>query len=521
MSGAVWFSARVLQPASNVRSSPGAAERNETRVRRTVRITSRQYTFKIESVALRSVNPVCTRLKFSFRFLALLVAVSVAAAAADAPITYPSALALSVRAHMNVLAGAAMRGRGSATEDEHAAANYIAGQLKEYGIQPAASDGSFIEQIAVERYKVTAAPVLSFQRANREERWTHGTEFSVWRLGSSHVSGPLVKVDATMTPKIEPGSVIYLDVTASPWSKADELIAKGAALVMLNHASAGGQISKVLPRIPNRLPDKSIGGLDSSGTKLILADESSEVISSLPDGTIITLDAPVTVAKTHTWNAVGKLTGSDPAMRDDALVLSAHLDHLGIRANGGAVYYGADDDASGVSAVLELARSLGSGPRPKRTVVFAFFGSEEIGGLGSTWFQEHPPVKLDHVVADLEFEMLGRPDPKIPSGTLWLSGYERTNLGAALDEHGAHLVPDPHVSENFFERSDNYVLAKKGVVAQTISSFGLHKDYHRPTDDLAHIDFTHLDEAIGSLIAPITWLANTNFKPAWNPGERP
>src|SRR5437868_8258575 len=98
MSGAVWFSARVLQPASNVRSSPGAAERNETRVRRTVRITWRQYTFKTESVALRPVNPLFTRLKFSFRFLALLVAVSMAAAAADAPLTHPSAVALSVRA---------------------------------------------------------------------------------------------------------------------------------------------------------------------------------------------------------------------------------------------------------------------------------------------------------------------------------------------------------------------------------------------------------------------------------------
>ncbi|MBV9086222.1 MAG: M20/M25/M40 family metallo-hydrolase, partial [Acidobacteriaceae bacterium] len=224
-----------------------------------------------------------------------------------------------------------------------------------------------------------------------------------------------------------------------------------------------------------------------------------------------------------TWNALGKLTGTDPRLRDEVLILSAHLDHLGIGSgsDGKTVYYGADDDASGVSAVLELARSLGSGPRPKRTVIFAFFGSEEIGGLGSTWFEEHPPVPLDHVIADLELEMLGRPDPKIPPDTLWLSGYDRTNLGPALDQHGGHLVADPHIEENFFERSDNYVLAKRGVVAQTISSFGLHKDYHRPTDTLARIDFTHLDEAIASLIEPITWLANSEFKPAWNAGGRP
>jgi aminopeptidase YwaD len=449
---------------------------------------------------------------------------AVAAAAADAPITHPSALALSVRGHMQVLAGPGLRGRGSATEDEHAAANYIAGQLKEYGIEPAASNGGYVEQIALQGYTVTAAPILRFQQADQHVRWNHGEEFSVWRLDAANLSGPLVKIDATTTGnKVTPGAVVYLDVTASPWTRADELISKGAAFVMLKQASAGGQISKALPRIPSRLPDQSIGGLDSPGTRLILSDDAAALISSLRDGTTITLDTPVREVRHFTWNAIGELRGSDPQMRDDVLVLSAHLDHLGIgpAVKGRSVYYGADDDASGVSAVLELARNLGSGPRPKRTVVFAFFGSEEIGGLGSTWFEEHPPVRLDHVVAGLEFEMLGRLDPKIPSGTLWLSGYERTNLGPALDQHGAHLVPDPHVGQSFFERSDNYVLAKKGVIAQTVSSFGLHKDYHQPTDDLAHIDFTHLDEAIESMIAPITWLANTDFKPAWNPGGRP
>ncbi|MBV9610023.1 MAG: M20/M25/M40 family metallo-hydrolase [Acidobacteria bacterium] len=291
----------------------------------------------------------------------------------------------------------------------------------------------------------------------------------------------------------------------------------------MERASAGDQISKVLPRIPNRLPDQAIGELESPGTKLILTEEAAATISSLPAGTVISLDTPVRTAKRFTWNALGKLTGTDPRLRDEVLILSAHLDHLGIGSgsDGKTVYYGADDDASGVSAVLELARSLGSGPRPKRTVIFAFFGSEEIGGLGSTWFEEHPPVPLDHVIADLELEMLGRPDPKIPPDSLWLSGYDRTNLGPALDQHGGHLVADPHIEENFFERSDNYVLAKRGVVAQTISSFGLHKDYHRPTDTLARIDFTHLDEAIASLIEPITWLANSEFKPAWNAGGRP
>ncbi len=164
---------------------------------------------------------------------------------------------------------------------------------------------------------------------------------------------------------------------------------------------------------------------------------------------------------------------------------------------------------------------LGAGPKPKRTVIFALFGSEEVGGTGSTYFREHPPVPLSDLAANLEFEMIGRADAVVKPDELWLTGWERSNLGPTLAEHGAHLVGDPHPDENFFARSDNYVLAKEGVVAQTISSYGLHKDYHQPSDDIAHIDFQHMDDAIGSLLEPIKWLVNSNFKPQWNKGGQP
>ena len=228
-------------------------------------------------------------------------------------------------------------------------------------------------------------------------------------------------------------------------------------------------------------------------------------------------------AGTHTWNAVGILRGRDPALRHSAVLLSAHLDHLGIGppVNGDNIYNGADDDASGTTAVLELARVLGKGRRPRRTVIFALFGSEETGGFGSTYFREHPPVPLNEIAANLEFEMIGRPDPLVRADTLWLTGWERSNLGPALAAHGAHLVGDPHPEQNFFARSDNYILAKKGVVAQTVSSYGLHKDYHQPSDDLEHLDFKHMDAAIGSLLPPVEWLVNSRFTPRWNTGGKP
>ena len=226
--------------------------------------------------------------------------------------------------------------------------------------------------------------------------------------------------------------------------------------------------------------------------------------------------------KAHTWNAVARLPGADPELRDEVILLTAHLDHLGDRAKGAdAVYNGADDDASGTIAVLALAEALASGPRPKRTVVFALFGSEELGGFGSKAFLDRSTVELDKIVANLEFEMIGRPDAAVAPHTLWLTGWERTNLGPELAKHGARLVGDPHPEQSFFTRSDNIHLARSGVIAQTVSSFGLHADYHQPSDDIAHIDFAHMTEAIQSMQAPIEWLANSGFRPQWVGEGRP
>ena len=223
-----------------------------------------------------------------------------------------------------------------------------------------------------------------------------------------------------------------------------------------------------------------------------------------------------------TWNALGQLKGSDAALAGSVVLLTAHLDHLG--GNGpdaDPIFNGADDDASGSTAVLALAEALATGTRPKRTLMFAWFGSEEAGGYGARYFVERPPVPLDRIAANLEFEMIGRADKAVAAHTLWLTGYDRSNLGPELARRGAWIVADPHPEQNFFERSDNITLARKGVVAQTVSSYGLHTDYHQVSDDVAHLDLAHMTEAIQSMLAPVRWLANSRFTPAWLPGKRP
>jgi Zn-dependent M28 family amino/carboxypeptidase len=231
--------------------------------------------------------------------------------------------------------------------------------------------------------------------------------------------------------------------------------------------------------------------------------------------------------RTDTWNALALLRGTNDAAAGakpvEVILLTAHLDHLGLGnpVNGDSIYNGADDDASGTTAVLELARALSHGRRPKRSILFVLFGSEELGGYGNRYFLDHPPVPLTQIVVNLEFEMIGRSDPALPTKTLWLTGYDRSNLGPTLAKHGAAISADPHPAQHFFQRSDNYALAKRGIVAQTVSSYGLHKDYHQPSDEISKIDFDFLIHSIGSMAEPVRWLANSDWHPTWNAGGKP
>jgi Zn-dependent M28 family amino/carboxypeptidase len=223
-----------------------------------------------------------------------------------------------------------------------------------------------------------------------------------------------------------------------------------------------------------------------------------------------------------TFNAIGFLEGSEPA--SGTILLTAHLDHLGTKevAKGeDGIFNGANDDAAGTTAVLELAHALAAGPKLRRNVMFVCYGSEEIGGVGSTYFGAHSPVPLESLVTNLEFEMIGNQDPKMPKGTLLLTGWERSNLGPTLKEHGALLGPDPYPEQHFFQRSDNYSLALVGVVAHTAAGWGTVPTYHQANDDLAHLDLAFMTAAIQSLVEPVRWLAGSDFKPAWNAGGQP
>ncbi len=223
-------------------------------------------------------------------------------------------------------------------------------------------------------------------------------------------------------------------------------------------------------------------------------------------------------------NLIGIVHGSDPTVADEVIVVGAHFDHVGVGrpVDGDSIYNGADDDASGVVAVLEAARDLASGTPPRRTVVFALFTGEEIGGLGSRWYLDHPAVPLEQTVAQLQVEMIGRPDDLAGGpGNVWATGYERSTVGVILSDLGVPVVADPYPDESFFFRSDNVRFAYEGIPAHTMSSFNLHPDYHSPFDDVQRVDFDHVVAAVETIIMAVRALADAPSAPAWNEGGRP
>lgn len=449
----------------------------------------------------------------------------------------------SVRGHMEFLASDALQGRGSGTRDEWIAAEYIAAQLRRWGLEPLGdepADGeegvrSFVQTVEMRAVETTAPPTLVAGGLTL----THGKEMLVEALGTiAHAAGPLhMFADGTVVPTgaivlmtaapIQPRRGMSEDERAAYTAQRDAL-APASVIVYPETPAIREGWAKAAAELPSAAPRPvDLPAIASRRPTMIAVDTSSHAaLAGLASRTSALFNAETVWGDTptYTWNVVGRLSGAGEERAREILLLSAHLDHVGRRENAPGddkIYNGADDDASGSVAVLELARVLAAGPAPERTIVFAWFGSEERGGTGSNFFAETESFLVRRIVANLQFEMIGRPDPKVPPQTLWLTGYERSNLGEALAAQGARLVADPHPDQSFFTRSDNIRFARKGIPAHTVSSFGLHTDYHQPGDEIAKIDFAHMTEAIRSLVAPIRWLANDPFRPDWAPGGRP
>lgn len=410
-----------------------------------------------------------------------------------------------VRAHESFLASDALQGRGSATRDEAIAAAYVASQFEGYGLKTAPGMPGYTQTAHIVRMRLDGAPVL----ANNGLLLEHAAML----VGSGNpVTGQAVVYAGKPADILLAGDAKFsvMDFLRSPArSQVKLLIVRETDETRGLLARLGGS-----PQLPTYLE-----GSEPRGGITIVTLPTASFDAALRNPGRIELALPgLKKEVSTTTNAIGYLPGTDP--RAGTILFSAHLDHLGLQPDG-TIMPGANDDASGTTAVLELAHALASGKAPRRSILFVAYGSEEIGGYGSRYFGAHPPVPLSQIVANVEVEMIGAQDPKLPAGQMMMTGFERSNLGDALKAHGALVGSDPYPEEHFFERSDNYSLALQGVVAHTISGWATVPTYHSPRDTLVNLDIAFMTRAIQSLIGPAWWLANDDFVPAWKPGGRP
>jgi Zn-dependent M28 family amino/carboxypeptidase len=237
-------------------------------------------------------------------------------------------------------------------------------------------------------------------------------------------------------------------------------------------------------------------------------------------------------------NVIGVLEGSDPTLRNEYVVISSHVDHIGVAgmgngcsARGGAdsICNGADDNASGTAGVLSLAEAFASmRPRPRRSMAFLVVSGEERGLWGSEHFVGHPTLPLANIVADINIDMIGRYHNNQPGwrDTIAVIGKEHSTLGEiAMRVANGHpelrlrLVDDLWPEENFFQRSDHYHFARRGVPILFFFN-GVHPDYHRPSDSVDRIDAEKATRILRMLFYLGVEVANATARPQWNPESR-
>jgi hypothetical protein len=287
-----------------------------------------------------------------------------------------------------------------------------------------------------------------------------------------------------------------------------------------------------------------------SGARLSERATSREAGDSFPlaDDKRVRVSVRVTVTREDTFNVVASVDGADPLRASEFIALGAHLDHIGrLRPDAAPgsqsrdervasvaardlIHNGADDDGSGVVALVEIAAAAMRGPRPARSLLFVWHTGEEAGGWGSKYLTAFPPVPLDRIVAQLNLDMVGRSRRPGEEGNTALTGPDElyvvgaSRLSRQLGETVARVNreflgltlnlkhDDPADPERIYERSDHYQYARHGIPVAFFFS-GLHADYHRPSDEVDRIDFVKLRRVVQTTYAGARTLTEAKARP--------
>jgi hypothetical protein len=486
-------------------------------------------------------------------------------------------------ADVKALAHDSMAGRQTGSATHRKAAEFVAAAFREAGLSPAGSDGWFQPVPFVVRSIDESQSHLTLVRDGKDETLVLGEDasftlraplaasvdaplafagygLSVPELGHDDLAGLDLKGKVAIylsgTPKGLPGPVVS-HARNQAWRAF--LAAGAVGMIVISPAKAGAAAyQRAAPR--RTAPQMALGepGLDAqNGNQLSLtfnpgraerlfagAGETFAALAARADSglplprfalpTRIRSSVRLIERRITSDNVVGLLPGTDPALRAEFVVLTAHLDHVGIgpAVNGDSIYNGAMDDASGAALLMDAARQMARSRIARgRSVLFVAVTAEEHGLLGSRWFATHPTVPGGAIVADLNTDMFL---PFMPLRYVMVNGLEESNLaddarraGAAL---GVEVITDPEPEENRFVRSDQYSFILRGIPALSIK-VGFTRDspeheivkefrakrYHQPSDDVDQpIDRQSAEDFERYYVALVHEMANRPTRPAYN-----
>lgn len=504
----------------------------------------------------------------------------------------PEISAERIKADVTYLASDRLEGRGPGTRGEELTTAFLAAEFKKAGLRPAGARGTYLQPVPLVRVVTGPKSTLRATKGGDTLDFVPGEDFS----GTSQTQTEVEQFDAEAVfvghgitaPEFGwddykdtdvKGKVVVLFTNEPPsddpaffggkaltyygrWTfKFEEAARRGAkaCLIIHTHATAGYPYSVVRPldgaqleRDPGqpalafagwltRQAGDRLLGLSGRTVEEALTAADTKGFKAFSLGFNLKGRIETAVQKFVSHNVVGVVEGSDPKLKEEAVLFTAHWDHLGVgrAVLGDAIYNGAADNATGCALLLDLARAWAArSPRPKRSAVFLAVTAEEKGLLGSKYYARHPVVPLNKTALNLNFDMilpLGVPESVV------VTGAERTTawpaVQAAARAHRLEIEPDPRSHLGIFYRSDHFSLARAGVPAFSVGT-GLKikgkpadfarramqefndRVYHSPQDEVqADWDFAGFVVLGGFALAVAREVADANQLPTWNPGD--
>jgi Zn-dependent M28 family amino/carboxypeptidase len=495
--------------------------------------------------------------------LVLLAALTAACAqpvqhATVTPATATAAAAAGIQprdflARIGFLASDALQGRDTPSQGLEAAAAYISSEFHRFGLHPAGTDGYLQRWPYTTSALDPAAVRLEFQVGATLRALAFGHDYYVSPGAAEPFSGGVVFAsrqlageDDVRTALHDRAVAVYLPdaaqgAVASARRAADA--AGAAALIVLlgpavdqaeirRAAAAAQRPTRAVPRVPvfflrhDRARQlMADGGLDFDAATG--ADAPARAIALA--GVTAHVGAQAGETRHMPPNVVAVLPGSDPALRGTYVVFSAHFDHVGVAGEGSwqctaigdnRICNGADDNASGTAAIMELAEAFAALPAaPRRSLMFLAVSGEEKGLLGSAYYADNPTVHVDSIVANINLDMIGRNHPD----SVVVIGQTYSSLGPLLHQVNSRhpdlaitVSDDLWPEQRFFYRSDHFSFARREVPSIFFFT-GVHEDYHRPTDTVEKIDLDKVTRITRLVFHYGLAIANDAGRPRWDP----